>query len=148
MKRFLLAACAAILFFAAAAVDLGLRSRAALRQAQLHALWSATPGLKTAHYDGLLKEQLALLEKETAAGRLDRARAERQAAVLKAESDFHLAESSAKLSWIWYRTAAEKFSSPFNPWAAQARARLPAATEAWRAELAAKKIKAGDWMLE
>lgn len=148
MKRPALAACAAILFFAGAAADLGLRSRAALQEARRHELWSATPQLKAEYYGGLLEKGLARLDKELSAGRIGKEKAEQQAALLKAERDFLLAESPAKLAVLWYKTAAEKFASPLNPWAAQARARLPAAREAWRAELAAKNLKAEDWMLE
>ena len=148
MKRPALAACAAILFFAAAAADLGLRSRAALHEARRQDLWRASPRLKTEYYNGLLEKELARLDKGLAAGRTGKEKAGQQAALLKAERDFRLAESPAKLAWLWYKTAAGKFDSPLNPWAAQARARLPAAREAWRAELAKQNLKAEDWMTE
>jgi len=148
MKRSLLAACGVMLFFVAAAADLGLRSRAALLEARRHDLWSANPGLKAEYYGSLYKKKLARLDKELAAGRLKKGSAGQQADLLKSERDFFLAESSAKLALLWYKTAAERFASPLNPWAARARERLPAAREAWRAELAAKGLRTEDWMTE
>ncbi|HNW44584.1 MAG TPA: hypothetical protein PKI19_08770 [Elusimicrobiales bacterium] len=148
MKRWPLAACAVILFFTAAAADLGLRSRSALRTAQRCELWVKTPALKAEYYESLYKAKLARLDAGLASGRLNKEQAAQQADLLRTERDFQLEESSAKLAWLWYKTAAGKFKSPLNPWAAQARARLPAALAAWRAELAAKKIKTEDWMTE
>lgn len=148
MKRFILAACALIAFFAIAAADLALRSRAALRAADLHALWQANPLLKTRHYTSLYEKDLSTLTRSLSSGSITKETAERQAALIKSERDFHLAESSAKLSWLWYKTAAEKFNSPLNPWAALARKQLPAAKASWRAELSAQGLKTEDWMIE
>jgi len=80
-------------------------------------------------------------------GELNAEQAERALTLAAAERDFSVSESSAKQAVIWYRSAADDFNSPFNPWAAQARSELPAALAAWRAELEAKGVKAEDWML-
>ena len=135
-------ALAAVLFFTAAAADLGLRSRSALTEARRQELWRDNPFLKKEYYDGQLEKKLNLLKAETAADKLKPEEAEEKASLLRTERDFYQSESSAKLAFIWYRTAAEEFPSPLNPWAARAAARLPAAREAWRAELAAKGMNA------
>ena len=137
----------AVLFFTAAAADLGLRSRSALLEARRQELWRDTPSLKKEYYDRQLEKKLAGLKEGTAAAPRPE-ETEEKASLLKAERDLYLSESSAKLAYLWYKTAAEEFPSPLNPWAARAARRLPAAKEAWRAELAAKGLKVEDRMLE
>lgn len=147
MKPPVIAAAAVLLFLGAAAADLGLRSRSALLEARRQETWVKEPALKKAYYEAVLAKALAAVEKDAAAGRLDRPGADRKKALLTAERDFNMAESPAKLAWLWYRTAAREFPSPLNPWAAEAARALPAARAAWKAELAAKGIPPKDWML-
>ncbi|MDO8803994.1 MAG: hypothetical protein Q7R35_06165 [Elusimicrobiota bacterium] len=135
-------------FFLFAAGDLALRSRGALLRADEQALWRDNPGRKAAHYEALFRRQVSAIERDSAGGRLTKEQSGRAAALASAERDFFISESSAKLAFIWYRTAAKDFPSPFNPWAEKAKSKLPAALAAWRAELAAKGVKAEDWMLE
>jgi hypothetical protein len=142
------AALAALVFLALAAGDLGLRSRSALLEAQKYETWRDNPAQKAAYFEAGLKEELRALELKSARTAASPEAAARAAALLTAEKDFRLEESSAKLAYVWYKTAASEFRSPLNPWAARARARLPGALAAWKAELAAKNIKAGDWMTE
>lgn len=126
------AALAALVFLALAAGDLALRSRSALAEARRHELLRGDPAAKA-----------AWVEAKLPAGSGARAEALREA-----EKQFLLTESSAKLAYLWYKTAAEDFRLPFNPWAAEARRRLPGALEAWKAELAAAGVKAEPWMLQ
>ena len=148
MKPAAFVAGALLLFFAAAAADLGLRSRQALAEAKRHEAWAAAPALKKKHFEALHAGAVSRLERDAAAGSLSAEQSKAARAALDAELEFNLSESSAKQAYAWYRTAAREFRSPLNPWAAEAEARLPAAREAWRAELAAKGIKAEDWRLD
>ncbi|PIU19598.1 MAG: hypothetical protein COT18_06660 [Elusimicrobia bacterium CG08_land_8_20_14_0_20_59_10] len=125
----------AVLFFSAAAADLGLRSRSALLEARKQELWRDTPRLKELHYNGLFEKKLLLLKEN--AGRLTPEEMERRESLLKAERDLYISGSSAKLAYTWYKTAAGEFASPLNPWAAEAGKNLEAARDAWRSELAA-----------
>jgi len=142
------AALAALVFFLLAAGDLALRSREALAEARRQEAWRDNPALKTAYFEADLRKKELALAREAEKGGVTTEGAARSAALLAAEKDFHIAESSAKLAYAWYKTAASEFSSPLNPWAARAKAGLPAALAAWRAELAAKNIKAETWMTE
>jgi hypothetical protein len=142
------AAIAAPAFLLLAAGDLALRSRSALREAEQQEAWLMAPDIKRAYFEAEFRRKSEELAKDSAEGRLTPAAAARAADLLRAEKEFRLAESSAKMAYVWYRTAAEDFDFPLNPWAAEARKRLPAALEAWRAELAAKGVKAGPWMLQ
>jgi len=135
-------------FFLLAAGDLALRSRGALLRGDEHALWRDNPGRKAAHYEALFKQRASAIEADSAAGALTKEQAGRASALAAAERDFFISESSAKLAYTWYRTAASDFSSPFNPWAAKAKEKLPDALAAWRVELAAKGVKAEEWMLK
>lgn len=135
-------------FFLLAAADLGLRSRGALHRAREHAFWRDNPARKEEHYNALFETGLAAIKAEAAAGRATPEQSGRAAALAAAERDFLLSESSAKQAYIWYRSAAGDFRSPFNPWAAKARKELPSALAAWRRELAAKGVKTEDWMVE
>lgn len=127
----------AVLFFSAAAADLGLRSRSALLEARRQELWRDNPTLKELYYDGLFEKKLRQLKESAVAGRLTPEETQRQESLLKAEKDLYISGSSAKLAYTWYKTAAGEFTSPLNPWAAEAGKSLEAAREAWRAELAA-----------
>ncbi len=135
-------------FFLLAAGDLALRSRGALLRAEEHALWRDNPERKAAHYETLFKQRVSAIEKDSAGGKLTREQFGRAVALASAERDFFVLESSAKQAYIWYRTAAEDFPAPFNPWLKKAEERLPGALAAWRAELAAKGVKVEDWMLK
>ncbi len=129
-------------FFLLAAGDLALRSREALRRAEQEEAWRGNPSAKAAYFEARYSG---------AAGADDAPSPEaaaRAAALRAAEKEFLISESSAKMAYIWYKTAAGDFYFPLNPWAAKARARLPAALAAWRAELAAKGVKAEDWMIK
>ena len=148
MSRFLPAAIAAALFFGAAALDLGLRSKDALQRARRYEAWAAAPAQKRAFCDALLNGKTAAARADLAAGRISAEEAARRVALAETEAEFIAGESSAKLAWIWYRTAAEKFPSPLNPWAAEARARLPAAKAAWLAELAAAGLEPPAWLAD
>lgn len=128
-------------FFLLAAGDLALRSRAALLRAEREEAWSKDPSAKAAYYEDLFS-------RETPAGTASAETAARAASLRKAEKEFRISESSAKMAYIWYKTAAGDFYFPMNPWAARARAKLPSALAAWRAELAAKGVKAEEWMVE
>lgn len=132
-----LAALAAGAFLLLAAGDLALRSRSALLRAEQEEYWRANPAAKAAHFEDEFAKKSAGAAQEAAA---------RAADLRAAEKEFRLSESSAKMAYLWYKTAAEDFNFPGNPWAAKARAALPGALAAWRAELAAKGIKAEDWM--
>ncbi|HBA60716.1 MAG TPA: hypothetical protein DCZ92_07835 [Elusimicrobia bacterium] len=124
----------AVLFFLAAA-DLGLRSRSALLEARQQELWRDNPSLKKRYYDAGLEDKLLALKKRAGSGELAREEAARQEALLRAERDLYVSESSARLAYTWYKTAAEDFPSPLNPWAAEAAKSLPSARKAWQAEL-------------
>ena len=142
------AALAAPAFLLLAAGDLALRSRSALAEAGRQEAWRDAPALKAAYFDDSWRKQLDALTADTAAGRISGESAAREAVLLKAERDFRVCESSAKMAYVWYKTAAYEFPSPLNPWAKQAREKLPGALAAWRAELAAQGIKAEPWMTE
>ncbi len=141
------AAIAAPVFFLLAAGDLALRSREALREAERQEFWSAHPADKAAYFEADYRAKAAGVEKAASEGALDAPSARTRLSELAAERDLQLSASSAKMAYIWYLTAAEKFPAPFNPWAARARERLPAALAAWQAELAAAGVKAEPWML-
>lgn len=147
-KRLAAAAGALLLLFLLIAGDLALRSREAFAEAGRQEAWRDAPGLKAAALDAEFKARFLDLEAAAAAGELTPEKAARAGALLGAEKDFRLRESSAKLAYIWYKSAAEDFSSPLNPWANKARKKLPGALSAWRAELAAKNIKAEPWMTQ
>ncbi len=142
------AAIAAPAFLLLAAGDLALRSRSALQEARRQEAWRDTPALKINYLETSCRKRLNALEADTAAGKITGERAARSAALITAERDFRISESSAKMAYVWYKTAAEEFSSPFNPWARQAGKKLPGALAAWRAELASRGIKAEPWMTE
>ncbi len=142
------AAIAAPAFLLLAAGDLALRSRSALAEADRQEAWRSAPALKAAYFENSYREKLDALQAEAAAGKITGESAAREAALLKAERDFRVSESSAKMAYVWYKTAAGEFSSPFNPWAKTAREKLPDALAAWRAELAAQGIKTEPWMTE
>lgn len=142
------AAFAAPAFLMLAAGDLALRSRSAVREARRQEAWRDTPALKTRYFDDSCRERLAALEADSAAGKISKESAARAAVLLTAERDLRISESSAKMAYVWYKTAAGEFTSPLNPWAAQAREKLPGALAAWRAELDAQGIKAEPWMLQ
>lgn len=127
------AATAALVFLALAAGDLALRSRSALQEARLHERLRDDPSAKAAWVEAKFPAKAA------------DARAQ---SLRDAEKKFLLSESSAKMAYIWYKTAAEEFRLPYNPWAAEARRRLPGALEAWKAELAAAGVKTEPWMLQ
>ena len=133
-------------FFLLAAGDLALRSRGALLRAEQEEAWSKDPAAKKAYFEELYSA--AETAGKGAAGTAAPEAAARAANLRAAEKEFRLSESSAKMAYIWYRTAAEDFYLPVNPWAARARARLPSALAAWRAELAAKGVKVEDWMVK
>ena len=142
------AALAAPAFLLLAAGDLALRSRSALQEALRQESWRDAPALKARYFEDLCSRKLGALQADVAAGRTSRESSARAAALLTAERDFRVSESSAKMAYVWYKTAAGEFSSPLNPWAKRARERLPGALAAWRGELAARGIKAEPWMTE
>ena len=142
-----LAAAAAGAFFLLAAGDLALRSRSALAEARRHAAWHADPAAKAAHFKALYAAASGTISRDAAQGHLTAEQAARAETLAAAERDMLIAESSAKQAVLWYRSAAEDFSSPLNPWSALAARELPAALEAWRAELEARGLKTEDWML-
>lgn len=141
-----LAALAAGAFLLLAAGDLALRSRAALNQAEREEYWRDNPAAKAAHFEQEYARRLA--RDKGAAGKSSPETAARAADLRVSEKEFRISESSAKMAYVWYKTAAEDFAFPGNPWAARARAKLPGALAAWRAELAAKGIKAEPWMTQ
>jgi len=141
-----LAAVAAGAFLLLAAGDLALRSRSALLEAEKQEQWAGTPALKTAALEAEFGAKLAALER--GAGGISAEELERSKDLLAAQKHFNLAESPQKLAYLWYKTAAEDFNFPANPWAAAARRKLPGALAAWRAELAARGVKAEPWMTE
>lgn len=142
-----LAALAAGAFLLLAAGDLALRSRSALLMAEQEEYWRDNPAAKAAHFEAEYAGKTAR-DKNAAAAQTSPGTAARAADVRAAEKDFRISESSAKMAYIWYRTAAGDFNFPGNPWAARARTRLPGALAAWQTELAAKGIKAEPWMLQ
>lgn len=119
-----LAALAAGAFLSLAAADLALRSRSALKEAEKYEAEAAPADAPAA------------------------AATERERDLQEARAAFLRGQSRRKLAYIWYKTAAEDFDFPGNPWAAKARARLPGALAAWRAELAAAGVKAEPWMTQ
>lgn len=142
------AALAVPAFFLIAAGDLALRSREALLEARRQEAWRDNPALKTEYFEADFRKKTLVLARKTEKGAITAESAARSAALLAAEKEFMIAESSAKLAYAWYKTAASEFSSPLNPWAARAKARLPGALAAWRAELAARNIRFEPWMTE
>ncbi len=147
-KNLAAAALFPLVFFLMAAGDLALRSREAFAEAGRQESWRDNPALKAAALEAEFKLKYSALDRRAAAGKLTPGEAARAAALLEADKDLRLSESSAKLAYIWYKSAARDFRSPFNPWAEKAEERLPAALAAWRAELAAENIKAEPWMTE
>ena len=141
------AAIAVPAFFLLAAGDLALRSRGALLRAEREDAWRDNPAAKAAYFEEQYARETAP-DKAAAAVPPSPETAARAAALRKAEKEFRISESSAKMAYIWYKTAAGDFYFPMNPWAARAREKLPAALAAWRAELAAKGVKAEEWMLQ
>jgi hypothetical protein len=135
-------AAAVLAFFLLAAADLALRSRSALLRAEREEAWRENPSAKAAYFEALYSRDTA---KDNSAAPETAARA---ANLRLADKESKISESSAKMAYIWYKTAAEDFYFPMNPWAAKARNRLPSALAAWRAELAKKGVKAEDWMLK
>jgi hypothetical protein len=142
------AAAAVPAFLLLAAGDLALRSRSALLEAGRQERWRDAPALKAAYFDASRRKALAALDAGTAAGRITAESAARSKVLLNAERDFRVSESSAKMAYVWYKSAAGEFSFPLNPWAKKAREKLPGALAAWRGELAARWIKAEPWMTE
>lgn len=142
------AAIAAPAFLLLAAGDLALRSRSALQEARRQEAWAAAPALKAGYFEAECRKKLDALKADAAAGKISKESAARAAALLTTEKDFRINESSAKMAYVWYKTAAGEFSSPLNPWEKQARRRMPGALAAWRSELAAQGIKAEPWMLQ
>ncbi len=134
-------------FFLLAAGDLALRSRGALLRAEREEAWRDNPAAKAAYFEDQYSLDTAP-DTGAAAGPPSPETAARAANLRKAGKEFRLSESSAKMAYIWYKTAAGDFYFPMNPWAARARERLPAALAAWRAELAAKGVKAEEWMVK
>ncbi len=132
-------------FFLLAAGDLALRSRGALLRAEQEESWRDNPGAKKAYFENLYSGKNA--SGGDAAAESPEAAA-RAANLKAAELEFRVSESSAKMAYVWYKTAAQDFYLPFNPWADKARARLPAALAAWRAELEAKGVKVEEWMIK
>ena len=114
------AAIAVPAFFLLAAGDLALRSRGALLRAEREEAWRDNPAAKAAYFE----EQYA---RETAPDKAAAAVPPSPETAARAAGDFYF---------------------PMNPWAARAREKLPAALAAWRAELAAKGVKAEEWMLQ
>lgn len=142
------AAIAAPAFFLLAAGDLALRSRSALGEARRQEAWRDAPAQKARYFEDACRGQLDALETDIASGRITAESAARARVLLTAQRDFRVSESSAKMAYVWYKSAAGEFASPFNPWAKTARGKLPGALAAWRAELAARGIKAEPWMTE
>lgn len=128
-------------FFLLAAADLALRARGALLKAEEYSRWRDNPSAKAAYFE-------ASYARKAAAGTASPEAPARAAVLRAAEKEFQLSESSAKMAYLWYKTAAGDFYFPMNPWAARARSRLPAALAAWRAELAGQGVKVEAWMLE
>lgn len=147
-RRLAWAATAALVFLALAAADLALRSRSALNLALRYEAWAANPAARAAWLDSEFAPRFKKLDAEAAAGKLPGPDVQRARTLLTAEKEFLLAESSTKLAYTWYKTAAYEFRLPFNPWAAEAKRRLPGALAAWRAELAAAGHKPEPWMTE
>ncbi|OIO01086.1 MAG: hypothetical protein COX65_05435 [Elusimicrobia bacterium CG_4_10_14_0_2_um_filter_56_8] len=145
VKAWIAAAVPAFLLLAAG--DLALRSRDALLKAREQAAWRDNPGEKAAHYAAWFQERSEAIEKDSAAGKLTAEQSGRAAVLAAAERDFLISESSSKQAFLWYKTAADDFYFPFNPWAQAARKELPGALAAWRAELAAKGVKLENWRI-
>ncbi len=135
-------------FFLLAAADLALRSRGALLRAERQEYWGTHPADKAAHFRALYEDQAGRIKKEETAGALTAEQADRKLELAAAERDFRVSESSAKQAYLWYRSAAQDFPSPLNPWAGKAGEKLPEALAAWRAELKAKGLKPETWMLQ
>ncbi|MDA8131467.1 MAG: hypothetical protein M0011_08200 [Elusimicrobia bacterium] len=140
-------ALAVLAFFLLAAADLALRSRSAMKRGDKFYYWLTRPDDKKAYFDGLYKSRAEKITRDAEAGRLSAAETARQTELAAAERDFRLQESSAKQAYIWYRTAAEDFRSPLNPWAAEASAKADSALAAWKEELKRRGVTAEDWML-
>ena len=134
-------------FFLLAAADLSLRTRGALQRAEQEEAWRDNPSAKGAYLEAWCAREIAA-DKGAASGKASPGTAARAAVLRTAEKEFRMSESSAKMAYLWYKTAAEDFYFPMNPWAARARARLPGALAAWRAELAAKGVKLEDWRIK
>ena len=139
-------ALAVLAFFLLAAADLAMRSRSALKRGDLFHSWLAHPGDKRAYFERAYRERAAEIRRDAEAGRLSEADASRLTALAAADRDLRLGESSAKQAYFWYRTAAEDFRSPLNPWAAEASAKADSALAAWKEELRAAGVRTEDWM--
>jgi hypothetical protein len=131
-----------------ARADLWLRARSAYLEGEKWMEWSRRPELKKAHFDGILAAREAELDRELAAGRLQRGARDRKAALARFERDQALAESSLKYAFVWYQTAAELFAPPETKWTALARPKMAEARALWKKELEARKIPVRDYMLE
>ncbi len=147
MRRVLLTAAAlAAAVYGLALGDVALRGRSAYLEGEKWLEWARKPELKKAHFDAVLAEREAALEKERAT--LSPEAYEKKRALARFERDQALAESSLKYAFVWHRTAAELFAPPETRWTRAARERLPEVRESWRRELAARGVKAADHMLE
>lgn len=147
MRRVLLTATAlAAAVYGLALGDVALRGRAAYLEGEKWLEWSRKPELKQAHFDAVLAEREAALEKERAG--LSSEAYEKKRLLARFERDQAVAESSLKYAFVWHRTAVELFTPPETRWTRAARERLPEVREAWRRELAGRGIKVADHMLE
>ena len=147
MRRVLLAGAAlAAAVYGLAFGDVVLRGRSAYLEGEKWLEWSRKPELKKAHFDAQLAEREKALEKQRAA--LTPEAYEKKRALARFERDQAVAESSLKYAYVWYRTAVELFAPPETRWTRAARERMSETRELWRAELAARGIKAPDHMLQ
>ena len=134
--------------YAAASVDLALRSRSAYLEGEKWMDWAAHPEKKKAYFDARLAARERELDGQLASGSISQAERDKKLFLARFERDQAVAESSVKYAYVWFQSAAELFSPPETRWSAAARERMPKARELWKKELDAKKIPYQDWMLE
>jgi hypothetical protein len=128
--------------------DVWLRARSAYLEGEKYLEWDRRPELKAAHLDRMLAEKQSRLQGDRQAGRITPAELEQRLALARFERDEAMNESSLKYAYVWFQTAVELFSPPESRWVVLSRAKMAAAKELWKKELAAKKIPYQDYMLE
>lgn len=138
MRGLALAAGLAGLVLALACADVVLRARTAFREGERHFLWHRDPAAKKAHFDEELARRVRALDAAKASGTMSDLEHAQRISLETVRRDEAVAESSLKLAYRWYETAADLFSTPSNPWARRSRERLIEVGGLWNAERAAR----------
>lgn len=134
--------------YALASGDLALRARCARREGEKYMRWLREPGLRRAHYDGVLRAEKSRLESLRARGRMDEAQYRERARLAELGIEEAAGESSAKQAYRWFQVEAELFSPPWRRTGGPSARRLEEARALWERELEAASVPRPDFMLE